>query len=122
MSFIKRFLIFLCIILVSQAFIFADGIKTNSSKKQEIDFSSLQIINPQNTGDSFYYLGKLNVEEFSVKDWTKNAVYTLFNSDKENEGYVLPALVVGLIAETFASEQNKLIIKDMYKKNPSIFE
>ncbi len=122
MSLFKRFFIIFCLFLVSQFCIFAGGRKTDSGKNEKLDFSNLLIVNPDKADDSFYYLGKLKVEDLSVNDWTKNVVYTSYVSGDENGGHALPALVVGLIAETFASEQNKLLIKDMYKKNPSIFE
>ena len=122
MSLFKRFFIIFCLFLVSQFCIFAGGRKTDSGKKENLDFSNLLIVNPDKADESFYYLGKLKVEDISVNDWTKNVVHTSYVLGNENGGYALPALVVGLIAETFASEQNKLLIKDMYKKNPSIFE
>lgn len=122
MSLFKRFFIIFCLFLVSQFCIFAGGKKTDSGKKGKLDFSNLLIVNPDKADDSFYYLGKLKVEDLSVNDWTKNVVHTSYVSGNENGGLALPALVVGLIAETFASEQNKLLIKDMYKKNPSVFK
>ncbi len=122
MSLFKRFFIIFCLFLVSQFCIFAGGRKTDSGKNGKLDFSNLLIVNPDKADESFYYLGKLKVEDLSVNDWTKNVVHTPYVLGNENESYVLPALVVGLIAETFASEQNKLLIKDMYKKNPSIFK
>ena len=122
MSLFKRFFIIFCLFLVSQFCIFAGGRKTDSVKKGKLDFSNLLIVNPDKADDSFYYLGKLKVEDLSVNDWTKNVVHTSYVLGDENESHALPALVVGLIAETFASEQNKLLIKDMYKKNPSVFK
>ena len=122
MSLFKRFFIIFCLFLVSQFCIFAGGRKTDSGKKGKLDFSNLLIVNPDKADDSFYYLGKLKIEELSVNDWTKNVVHEPYVLGDENGGHALPALVVGLIAETFASEQNKLLIKDMYKKNPSVFK
>lgn len=122
MSLFKRFFIIFCLFLVSQFCIFAGGRKTDSGKKGKLDFANLLIVNPDKADDSFYYLGKLKVEDLSVNNWTKNVVLKPYVLGNENEGPVLPALVVGLIAETFASEQNKLLIKDMYKNNPSIFK
>lgn len=116
MSLYKRILFLICICLFSQSLFFAKANKTSSksTKSFVFDFSNLAIVNSQDTTESFYFLGKLKVGEVKSDDWTKNVVYTSFNSGDENGVLVFSATMIGLIAETFASEENKEMIREMY--------